>query len=76
MFKFVVYERSESGQLERSGRRVNLSVDDIWARYPHREAGLKGWAEKVVYWNKLTGPAVGFAPITSAAEKAIAHHNA
>ena len=71
MFKFVVYERTESGQLVRMHNVISLSVDHIWTRYSHREDGLIGWPEKTIYWNKETGPAFGFAPVTANTEKAI-----
>jgi hypothetical protein len=70
MYKFIAYERTESGQVTRKHNRVNLSAEDIITRYNHPEK-LLGWPEKKVYWSKNEGECVGFAPMTVAAEKAI-----
>lgn len=58
--QYVVYERSESGIITRVHKPVQIKESARVLEYPHAEK-LLGWAERVVYWNKAVGAAVGVA---------------
>lgn len=61
--QYVVYQRSESGNLTRVHDRVTLSKIERTAEYPHAEK-LLGWAERTVFWSRQDGPATGVAPVS------------
>ena len=59
MTKYMVYEKSESGAVTRTGLEVAEHEVDL-RDYPHGR-GLMGWAENYVRWNKEAGPSIGVA---------------
>lgn len=59
--QYVVYQRSESGAIERCHTRITLSKPQRATQYPHPEK-LTGWAERTVFWTREFGTAVGVAP--------------
>ena len=58
--EYIIYERTESGDLTRTGRVVDSEVTSL--HFGHAiEEKLTGWPERTIYWTNDTGFALGYA---------------
>ena len=61
MRRYVTYQRSASGTIERiHDARPTMTKAQRTEQYPHAER-LLGWPETTVYWVCAAGPCVGVA---------------
>ena len=58
--EYIIYERTESGDLTRTGRVVDSDVTSVYMREQIEEK-LTGWPERTIYWTNDTGFAIGYA---------------
>lgn len=58
--EYIIYERSTSGDLTRTGRVVDSDVTSVYMGEQIEEK-LTGWPERTVYWTNDDGFAIGYA---------------
>jgi len=58
--EYIIYERSESGSLTRTGHVVDSEVTSLHMGQEIEEK-LTGWPERTVYWTNDDGFAIGYA---------------